>query len=63
MLVRRADVTGIAGIAVRLLEKEGARSWIDLLDGDGKAEETVERIVNDKIDCMDGEDIGVMKGN
>jgi hypothetical protein len=58
--VSRADV---ADVAARLLEKEGAKGWFDLLGGDEDSEAAVDRVVRESINSMDGEDIGVMKAN
>jgi hypothetical protein len=58
--VTRADV---ADVAARLLEKEGAKGWFDLLGGDEDSQAAVDRVVRESINSMDGEDIGVMKAN
>ena len=52
--VTRADV---ADIAARLLEREDTRGYYDLLGGGEDAEQAVERVVREKIDCIEGEDI------
>ncbi|TAQ84052.1 hypothetical protein B7494_g7622 [Chlorociboria aeruginascens] len=56
--VRRGDV---AEVAARLLEKEGAKGWIDLLGGDEDVGEAVERVVKEGINSIDGEDLEAMK--
>lgn len=48
--VTRGDV---ADVAVRLLEREGVSGWLDLLEG----EEAVERVVRERVDCVEGEDV------
>ena len=54
--IRRGDV---AAVAARLLDSE-ASGWLDLLEGEEKIEDAVERVVRDGVDCVDGEDIEVM---
>jgi nucleoside-diphosphate-sugar epimerase len=55
--VTRGDV---ADVAVRLLEKEGARGWIDLLGGEVDVAEAVERMLREGVDCVEGEDVEEM---
>jgi len=50
--VSRADV---ADVAARLLERTDTRGWYDLLSGDEDVSEAVERVVREKIDCIEGE--------
>ena len=50
--VSRADV---ADVAARLLERSDTRGWYDLLSGDEDVGEAVERVVREKVDCMEGE--------
>lgn len=50
--VSRADVADVAG---RLLERKDTRGWYDLLSGDEDVGEAVERVVKEKIDCIEGE--------
>ncbi|MCJ1416411.1 hypothetical protein MMC32_002746 [Xylographa parallela] len=58
--VSRGDV---ADVAVRLLEKEGAHGWLDLLEGRDGVEEAVDMVVIGKVDCVEGEDVeAMMKG-
>ena len=56
--VTRGDV---AEVAVRLLQKEGTRGWLDLLEGKDGVEEAVNKVVVDSIDCFEGEDVEAMK--
>ena len=51
----------VAEVAVRLLEREDAGGWIDLLKGDEEIGAAVERVVEDKVDCIEGEDVEGMK--
>lgn len=51
--VTRADV---ADVAVRLIDN-GASGWFDLLNGDEDAEAAVERVVREKVDAVEGEDV------
>ena len=55
--VPRADV---ADVAVRMLETEGARGWIDLLEGEEPAEKAIKRVVRENFDAVEGEDIEAM---
>jgi len=56
--VTRADV---AEVGVRLLEKDGVSGWFDLLGGEEEVDAAVERVLKDKVDCMEGEDLEEMK--
>jgi hypothetical protein len=58
--VARADV---ADIAARLLEVNGVKGWLDLINGKEPAQKAVERVAREGIDDRDGEDIGVMRAN
>lgn len=51
--VSRADV---AEVAVRLLESPHAHGWYDLLDGSEDIQQAVERVIQDQLDCFEGED-------
>ncbi|MCJ1475420.1 hypothetical protein MMC13_004082 [Lambiella insularis] len=55
--VSRSDV---ADVAVRLLEREGANGWYDLLEGNEEAGGAVERVIREKVDCLEGEDLDDM---
>lgn len=55
--VRRADV---AAVAAELLGNDGANGWYDLLEGDEDISAAVERVVRDKVDCVEGEDVDEM---
>jgi len=63
--VTRADV---AGVAAELLTREGVSGWFDLLGADEESgekgevvKEAVDRVLSEKVDCMEGEDLEVMK--
>ncbi|MCJ1378317.1 hypothetical protein MMC17_001414 [Xylographa soralifera] len=57
--VSRGDV---ANVAVNLLAKEGVHGWLDLLEGRDGVEEAVEKVMAEKVDCVEGEDVeGMMK--
>ncbi|SLM37815.1 nad dependent epimerase dehydratase family protein [Lasallia pustulata] len=56
--VRRADV---AAVAAELLGNEKANGWYDLLEGDEDISMAVERVVRDKVDCVEGEDVDAMR--
>lgn len=55
--VRRADV---AAVAAELLGNDKANGWYDLLEGDEDISTAVERVVRDKVDCVEGEDVDAM---
>ncbi|OBT81948.1 hypothetical protein VE02_09453 [Pseudogymnoascus sp. 03VT05] len=57
--VARGDV---ARVAVEVLGREGANGWFDLLAGEGKVEEEVERVVREGVDAVEGESVEEMKG-
>ncbi|KAL8812403.1 MAG: hypothetical protein Q9200_001053 [Gallowayella weberi] len=54
--ISRADV---AGVAAELLDSE-ARGWVDLLEGDESIKDAVGRVIRDKVDCVEGEDVDSM---
>jgi len=56
--VSRADV---AEVCVMLLEKDGVSGWFDLLEGEEEVGAAVERVLREKIDAMEGEDLEEMK--
>lgn len=58
--INRSDV---ADVAARLLEKEGAKGWIDVLNGEEEIGSAVDRVVRECVDCREGEDLEVMKAN
>ncbi|KAL8996946.1 MAG: hypothetical protein Q9169_003652 [Polycauliona sp. 2 TL-2023] len=51
--ITRGDV---AAVAVELLDSE-ARGWLDLLQGEEDIGDAVKRVVKDKIDCVEGENV------
>lgn len=55
--VPREDV---ARVADALLERDDTRGWFDLLGGDEDIEQAVERVVSEKVDAVDGEDVAAM---
>lgn len=56
--VTREDV---ADVAARLLERDDTGGWYDLLNGDEEGvQEAVERVVRDRVDAVDGEDVDGM---
>lgn len=52
--VTREDV---AIVADRLLAREDTGGWYDLLNGEEGVEEAVERVVRDRVDAVEGEDV------
>lgn len=57
--ISREDV---ADVAMRLLEG-GANGWVDLLEGEEDVGKAVERIIGEKVDAIEGEDLKVMRKN
>ncbi|MCJ1387377.1 hypothetical protein MMC18_000220 [Xylographa bjoerkii] len=55
--VSRGDV---ADVAVRLLEKDGIKGWLDLLEGTEEVEDAVEKVLISAVDCVEGEDVEAM---
>ncbi|CZR69939.1 uncharacterized protein PAC_19840 [Phialocephala subalpina] len=55
--VARKDV---ADVAVRLLSREDTRGWFDLVQGSDDIVDAVEKVVREKIDTIEGEDIEAM---
>lgn len=51
--VSRVDV---ARVAAELLET-GYRGWLDLLKGDDGVEDAVKKVVGERVDCVEGEDL------
>lgn len=56
--VTRGDV---AEVAARLLGKEGARGWFDLLGGENEVGSEVERVLSEGVNSREGESLDVMK--
>ncbi|KAL8852558.1 MAG: hypothetical protein Q9221_002554 [Calogaya cf. arnoldii] len=54
--IGRGDV---AATAAQLLDSE-ARGWLDLLEGEEAVTDAVERVIRDKVDCVEGEDVDSM---
>jgi hypothetical protein len=52
--VSREDV---AIVADRLLAQDNTRGWYDLLGGDEPIDDAVERVVRDKVDAIEGENL------
>ncbi|EPS39112.1 hypothetical protein H072_7115 [Dactylellina haptotyla CBS 200.50] len=54
----RGDVsrTDVARVASELLNTE-YKGWVDLLKGSESVEDAVKRVVQDKVDCVEGEDL------
>lgn len=51
----------VAETLAAVLETEGARGWIDFLDGDEEVGVAVKKLVNDGVDSVDEEDFEGMK--
>ncbi|CZR54707.1 uncharacterized protein PAC_04591 [Phialocephala subalpina] len=56
--VTRADV---AEVGARLLERDGVSGWFDLLGGEEEVGAAVERVLKDKVNSIEGEDLEEMK--
>ncbi|KAL8860733.1 MAG: hypothetical protein Q9178_002763 [Gyalolechia marmorata] len=54
--ITRGDV---AAVAAYLLDSE-AKGWLDLLEGDETVADAVKRAIEDKVDCVEGEDVDSM---
>ncbi|KAK6535540.1 hypothetical protein TWF694_001994 [Orbilia ellipsospora] len=54
----RGDVsrTDVARVASALLDTE-YKGWLDMLKGNESVEDAVSRVVKDKVDCVEGEDL------
>lgn len=48
---------------VAALEIEGAKGWIDVVDGDEDVSEALQKLTKDGVDAGDEEDLGAMKKN
>jgi hypothetical protein len=55
--VSRADV---ADVAVKLLERDDIRGYVDLLEGNEDVTSAIDRVSKEKIDCVEGEDVGTI---
>lgn len=55
----RGDVSreSVARVAAALLEREDTRGWYDLINGDEPIEEAVDRLVKEKWDGIEGENL------
>ena len=51
----------VAETIVKVLETDGARGWIDVLDGEEDIGEAVKRVVDEGVDSVEGEDWEEMK--
>ena len=51
----------VAEVAVRLVERGDTRGWYDLLVGEDEVAKAIVKVVRDKIDCVQGEDVEAMK--
>lgn len=58
--VQRADV---ADVAARLLDKDGASGWFDLLNGETPVADEVKRVLKDGVDSIQGEDLKVIENS
>ena len=52
--IPRADV---AAVAVELLERDNAHGWYDLLEGNDTIAEAVDQVIEESVDCIEGEDL------
>lgn len=54
--ISRADV---AAVATRLLDIDiaGPFTWLDVLEGDEPVEDAVQGVVEEKVNCIEGEDL------
>ncbi|KAI5301278.1 hypothetical protein KEM55_006595 [Ascosphaera atra] len=47
----------VAIVMDKLLERNDTKGWIDLIDGDEPIDQAIDRVVKDKVDAVDGEDV------
>ena len=59
-MVTRGDVADVAG---RLLEKDGVKGWFDMLNGEEETGAAIDRVLKEKVNSMEGEDLETMKSN
>jgi nucleoside-diphosphate-sugar epimerase len=52
--IPRADV---AAVAVKLLERDQAKGWYDLLEGNDSISKAVDDVIQNGVDCIEGEDL------
>jgi hypothetical protein len=52
----------VAESVVSVLETEGVRGWIDVIDGDEAIEEAVAKYAKEEQDAVEGEDLEEMRG-
>ncbi|KAL2824272.1 hypothetical protein BDW59DRAFT_162610 [Aspergillus cavernicola] len=61
--VRQVSIADVAAVAVEMLSRDDVCGWVDLLEGGGEGiAEAVERVVRDRVDCVEREDVGAMGG-
>jgi hypothetical protein len=48
---------------VAALETEGAKGWIDVIDGDEDAHQAIQKLTKEGVDVADEEDLETMKKN
>jgi len=53
----------VAESVVAVLETEGARGWIDLVDGEEGVKKAIERVVREGVDSVDEENVEKMEKN
>jgi hypothetical protein len=51
----------VAEAVVAVLGTEGAKGWIDMLDGPDNVEEAVKKLVKEGVDSVEDEDFEAMK--
>lgn len=57
--ITREDV---AIVADKMLARDDTNGWYDLLNGEEPVDEAVERVVKEKVDTVEGEDVeGIIK--
>ncbi|KAI5293309.1 hypothetical protein KEM52_005659, partial [Ascosphaera acerosa] len=50
----------VAIVADKLLARDDTKGWYDLCDGDEPVDEAIERVVRDKVDAVEGEDVAAV---
>lgn len=58
--IGRVSRESMAEVVVNLLEWAGTSAWLDLMKGDEPVEDAVQRVDEEGVDCIEGEDVEAM---
>lgn len=53
----------VAETIVAVLNTDGAKGWIDVIDGEDEVDKAIRKLVTDGVDSVDEEDVETMKAN